>query len=141
MVFKIIPTKLHHHSINNNNSNLHLPILYTLIHRQTVFRQLLLLLFLLLLSILKKIIFLSSICNIFFKQKLIMSDLSLSSGHHFYKRKNTHTQSSDIFLYSHVLSFVFFLYKNSDSHSHLHYRTVCNRTKKSVHRICGIYIK
>ena len=117
MVFKIIPIKLHHHSINNNNNNnsnyhLHLPILYTTIHRQTVFQQLLLLhllFFLLRPSILKKIIFLYSICNIFFKQKLLMSDFSLSSGHHFSNRKkHTHIRSSDIFFY---LFFRFFLYK------------------------------
>ncbi len=138
MVFKIIPIKLHHHSINNNNNNsyhLHLPILYTTIHRQTVFQQLLLLhllFFLLRLSILKKIIFLYSICNIFFKQKLLMSDFSLSSGHHFSNRKNIHIYEVQIF--SSICSFAFFCTKkNSDSHSHLHYRTVCNRTKTNLY--------
>ncbi len=143
MVFKIILIKLRHHSINNNY--LHLPIQSAIIHRQTVFQQLLQLLFHLFLFILKKIIFLYLICNIyiyiFFKQKKTnnyVRSLFIFWSSFLYESFEKKTQSSDIFLDLHVLFFFIYLYfsffffffvqKNSDSHLHLHYLTVCNRT-------------
>ena len=90
MAFKTIPIKHlpsinnqhhHHHHNNNNNSYPLLPILCTLIHRQTVFQQLLQQL----LSILQMILFLCLICNIYpityiyiLQNKPILSDHSRS---------------------------------------------------------------
>jgi hypothetical protein len=154
MVFKIILIKLHLHS-TNSNKHLHLHIQSLIIRRQTVFHQplllllLLLLLFHLLLFILQKIIFLFLIFNISERKTLCQIShclVMISVRIVFEKNK----QSSDIF---HSCMFCFFPYlslyfsflfvQNSDSHSHLHYLTVCNRTifQKSTHRMCGIYIK
>jgi hypothetical protein len=111
-----------------------------------VFHQLLLLL--LFLFILKKIIFLFLICNIYSlneKKKQIMSDVSLSGQH---LCANLLKQTFRYFPLLHVLfplsilyfSFLFFV-QNSDSHLHLHYFTVCNRTiqKKKIHDVWHLY--
>ena len=119
MVFKTILIKLHLHSINNSNNYLHLHILSQIIHRQTVFLQLLPL-FHLLLFILQKIIFLFSICNISETKRKTLCQISyclvIISALIFSKKEHKH--SSDIFrcsMFCFVLFFLsislFFLYK------------------------------